>query len=104
MGNWNINIQGLGCHHNNNPEIDADMAAADFVKTLKSQGHTIQSATFTYGGTVDLFGAPTQMASERLCDELCHILGEHVDGSIDGGAVDTLKRILAENERAKAAY
>lgn len=54
MGNWNINIQGVGCHHNGKPEIDADLAAAAFVETLRKQGHTIEAATFTYGGKVDL--------------------------------------------------
>jgi hypothetical protein len=54
MGNWNINIQGVGCHHNGKPEIDADAAALELVKILKKQGHTIESATFTHGGKMDL--------------------------------------------------
>lgn len=54
MGNWNINIQGIGCHHNGKPEIDADLAAEEFVKKLKEQGHTIEHAEFTSGGKKDL--------------------------------------------------
>lgn len=54
MGNWNINIQGIGCHHNQKPEIDANLAAEDFVRVLQKQGHTIESSTFTYGGKDDL--------------------------------------------------
>lgn len=54
MGNWNINIQGVGCHHNGKPEIDVDLAVKDFVQYLKKQGHHIESATFTYGGKIDL--------------------------------------------------
>jgi hypothetical protein len=54
MGNWNINIQGVGCHHNGKPEVDADLAATEFVAFLKSQGHVIESASFTSGGKVDL--------------------------------------------------
>lgn len=54
MGNWNINIQGIGCHHNGKPEIDADLAAKEFVQTLLSQGHKIEAASFTSGGKLDL--------------------------------------------------
>lgn len=52
MGNWNINIQGTGCHHNNDPKIDADKTFQKLVEELKAQGHTIESATFTYGGVI----------------------------------------------------
>lgn len=58
MGNWNINIQGVGSHHNGNPKIDADLAAKSFVEFLISQGHAIESATFTHGGRVDLKNSP----------------------------------------------
>lgn len=54
MGNWNINIQGIGCHHNQKAEIDANLAAEEFVRTLQKQGHTIESAVFTSGGKDDL--------------------------------------------------
>lgn len=54
MGNWAINVQGIGAHHNENADIDADLAAAAFVETLRKQGHMVESATFTYGGKVDL--------------------------------------------------
>jgi hypothetical protein len=48
MGNWNINIQGVGSHHNGKPEIDADLMAVEFVAFLKTKGHTVESATFTH--------------------------------------------------------
>lgn len=54
MGDWNITIRGTGCHHNGSKAIDADLAAADFVRKLKAQGHTIKSATITHGGEGDL--------------------------------------------------
>lgn len=54
MGNWNINIQGTGCHHNGKPEIDADLAAKEFAGKLKAQGHTIEAASFTSGSKLDL--------------------------------------------------
>lgn len=54
MGNWAINIQGIGCHHNENPDIDADLAAAAFFAKLREMGQHVESATFTYGGKVDL--------------------------------------------------
>ena len=54
MGNWNINIQGIGCHHNENLPEDAQRMAAAFVEQLKKAGHTVESATFTSGGKLDL--------------------------------------------------
>ena len=54
MGNWNINIQGVGCHHNTDYPQDANKMAAEFVKQLKNAGHTVESATFTHGGKEDL--------------------------------------------------
>ena len=35
MGNWIINIQGVGAHHNGKPEEDADLAAVEFVAKLR---------------------------------------------------------------------
>lgn len=49
MGNFNINIQGIGPHHNANSEFDANRMAAKFVKELKNAGHEVQVASFTYG-------------------------------------------------------
>ncbi len=54
MGNWNINIQGIGCHHNENHKADAQYMAARFVEALKAAGHTIEHAEFTSGGKDDL--------------------------------------------------
>lgn len=62
MGDWNINIQGTGCHHNGKPEIDADLAAVEFVARLREQGHTIHGATFTSGGKTNLL----EIASKPL--------------------------------------
>ena len=46
MGTWRITIDGLGCHHNHARDIDADLAAKDFVSELQNQGHTISAARF----------------------------------------------------------
>lgn len=54
MGNWNINIQGIGCHHNTDLAIDANKMAAEFVQKLKDAGHTVEAATFTHGGKDNL--------------------------------------------------
>lgn len=54
MGDWNIMIQGTGCHHNADNPGDAEKLAAGFVKTLKENGHSIDSATFTCGARMDL--------------------------------------------------
>lgn len=54
MGNWNITIQGIGSHHNENAPLDAQRMAARFVGQLKAAGHTIEHADFTSGGKEDL--------------------------------------------------
>ena len=54
MGNWNINVQGIGCHHNQDNPTDAEKMALKFVKDLKAAGHTVEAATFTHGGKEDL--------------------------------------------------
>lgn len=55
MGNWNINIQGVGCHHNpGDNEKDANKMAAKFTEELVKAGHTIEGATFTHGGKEEL--------------------------------------------------
>lgn len=54
MGNWNINIQGIGSHHNTNHAADADKLAEAFVQELIRLGQTVETATFTSGGKVNL--------------------------------------------------
>lgn len=43
MGNWKIEIEGLGIHHNGR-EDDADALAKDFVRGLIAKGHKVTSA------------------------------------------------------------
>jgi hypothetical protein len=59
MGNWAINIQGVGCHHNSDLSEDANRMARRFVKKLKAAGHHIERADFTHGAKEDL-GDPAQ--------------------------------------------
>jgi metal-dependent amidase/aminoacylase/carboxypeptidase family protein len=55
MGNWQICVNGVGCHHNGpNDSTDANNMAAKFVKELLAAGHRIENATFTYGGCDNL--------------------------------------------------
>lgn len=54
MGNWNISIEGIGCHHNVDLKTDANKMATEFVAELKKVGHTITKASFTYGGADSL--------------------------------------------------
>lgn len=49
MGNWAIVIHGVGCHHNNGMEQDANRMSARFVQQLRDAGHTVQDARFTSG-------------------------------------------------------
>jgi hypothetical protein len=50
MGNWNITINGVGCHHNQNNPTDANLMTQKFVSDLRAAGHSVGEATFTYGG------------------------------------------------------
>lgn len=67
MGNWNINIQGVGCHHNGKPDLDADLAAIEFVAKLRAQGHTVEAASFTSGSKLDLLEA-AKPRTEQVSD------------------------------------
>lgn len=53
MGNWTIIIQGLGCHHNNNAQIDANIVAAGLTQELLGIGQTISRAEFIVGANTD---------------------------------------------------
>lgn len=50
MGNFVIHIEGVGCHHNSNPEIDVDLLAPKLVDMVRKQGHTITHAVINTGG------------------------------------------------------
>lgn len=66
MGNWNINIQGVGCHHNGpTADTDANNMATAFVKALIIAGHNVQHAAFTHGAAEGLLpiGEPAHHAS-----------------------------------------
>ncbi len=65
MGNWNINIQGIGAHHNLNNPTDANLMADRFVAELKAAGHVVESATFTYGAKQPLTGSVEFGATEK---------------------------------------
>lgn len=66
MGNWNINIQGIGPHHNTSNLTDADLMAAQFVADLKHAGHTVEVANFTSGAKTELLGIiPTAPVPEN---------------------------------------
>lgn len=58
MGNWNINIQGIGCHHNKDNPTDANRMTEEFVHELLKAGHAIEWAAFTHG-SLDRLLPPT---------------------------------------------
>lgn len=68
MGNWNINIQGVGAHHNPDYPKDANRMAKDFVKQLKDAGHAIEHAEFTSGSKMDL-DAASEPATETPAEK-----------------------------------
>lgn len=59
MGTWRIEIDGCGCHDNDDASIDADLKAKEFVGGLIDQGHHIERARFiiTDGQGRDLTGS-----------------------------------------------
>lgn len=66
MGTWNISIDGHGCHHNSRADIDADLAAKEFIEKLKAQGHQIKRADFTLTGqTESLLPSEEKKADEK---------------------------------------
>ena len=68
MGNWNINIQGVGSHHNASNQFDADRMAAEFVDKLRAAGHTVQVAAFTHGGLEPLLPVDNPEGYRALYD------------------------------------
>jgi len=54
MGNWNITVRGVGSHHNRKNRSDANRMAARFVRELKAAGHSVISASITYGAEQDI--------------------------------------------------
>lgn len=69
MGQWNISIHGTGAHHNKANKADANRMAADFVRQLRSQGHTVTRATITYGGEEDVTSVDPKEEATRWGDE-----------------------------------
>ena len=53
MGDWALMVTGTGPHHNENPEIDIDIKAKEFVKNLK-EFQNIRSAKLIVGGSQEL--------------------------------------------------
>lgn len=69
MGNWNINIQGVGAHHNKDYPKDANVMAKAFVEELRAAGHQVEAATFTHGAKEPLIAQSTaQVLYEKYCD------------------------------------
>lgn len=77
MGNWNMNIKGIGAHHNTNNPTDADVMFNEFVEQLKAAGHNTITASFLSGQQVDIpeigsafaggfFGGEITIAGERF--------------------------------------
>lgn len=75
MGNWNISIRGVGSHHNKKMQgydptkSDADRLTAEFVQKLKDAGHSIASASFTYGAESNLDQPNSYLDARRQVDE-----------------------------------
>jgi len=63
MGNWTIQVKGLGIHHNKRPD-DANEMAKVFVEALRSAGHQILGATFTVGSPDEDISAPLPPATK----------------------------------------
>ncbi len=68
MGNWNITIRGVGCHHNKALAQDANRMAAVFVQQLKDAGHNIIAASITYGGEDNLTDSAQYIADRDAAE------------------------------------
>ncbi len=53
MGNWSLNVRGVGCHHNGKA-YDVEQLTADFVERLRAAGHTVDDAVITCGSEVQV--------------------------------------------------
>lgn len=82
MGNWNMTVVGVGCHHNMNNPSDADKMFAEFVEKLKAAGHGISHASITYGGAQIEVKQPAEPGYH------VHYIGE--DGKHYQGVLKTL--------------
>jgi hypothetical protein len=88
MGNWNINVQGIGCHHNNIPS-DADRMAAQFVRDLRAAGHTVEGATFTSGSKVDIAVSAAPENSQTRSEPLSDVIKADAEDYLRQTASDT---------------
>jgi len=68
MGQWNITVRGVGAHHNKKYTTDANRMAAQFVKDLRAAGHTVVSASITYGGDDNLTDAEAYLDDKSKQD------------------------------------
>lgn len=57
MGNWTITIHGVGAHHNEDYDKDANRMAAEFADKLKAAGHSVEHVSFTSGSREDLLSS-----------------------------------------------
>jgi hypothetical protein len=64
MGNVNISIRLVGCHHNKASIGDANRMAAEFVQKLLAAGHTVYEAKVAYGNEDDI-SRPTVYLDDR---------------------------------------
>lgn len=53
MGNWNINIQGIGPHHSDE-DWSVEQITAKFVAELVKNGHTVEKADVTCGSKIQV--------------------------------------------------
>lgn len=54
MGNWVINIEGTGMHHNARNPKDADVLAEEVVRILREAGQHVEHCTITTGGRTNV--------------------------------------------------
>lgn len=105
MGNWHISVIGVGAHHNGLPQ-DADAMAKAFVEALVKEGHhTIESATFTYGGKQELLPSVVAVGgsiTDYVYPSLQDLVEKAGDTTARGGKVisQALTTILSRANKA----
>lgn len=104
MGNWNINIQGVGAHHNTDNAVDANQMAKAFVEDLQRNGHFIESAVFTYGGKENLLTVFDYVRIENEAALLYHHYCDAVGGkAFNGDPLPSWDEFVMDEKKTKQA-
>jgi hypothetical protein len=70
MGNWKMNIEGIGPHHNPDCQYDADVMLQVFTEQLKEAGHSVSNISFLTGISAALPAIGSPLAGGFFAGEM----------------------------------